>query len=654
MTKYITVTARSIQGIAGATGPAGGPVGATGILGATGLKGDTGVGGTGTGGGIGATGAIGATGTGNTGITGATGATSGGSGSSSFITLTDAPASYSGAAGKSVVVNVATNAVAFQTTNIFNVRDYGAVGNGTTDDTTAIQSAINACSSTGGTIFFPTGIYGVTNELYYTSEELHPSINFRGVNQGGFAHAGSIIKWIGADSPTKYILKLTSCFCFNIEDLQVFGDSHCNGIRLLNCAIVNIRNVRIYSCVTGLVLDSTLSSIFTNLDIIYNTIGVYALKGAGESQFSFPNALKFYGCRWSTNSSWAYKSYGGSQQLFSGCIFEKNGTQADATTGQLYFHDSGTEGAEGFLIQSSYLEWGMGVADVLIDNDTYQCSYGITDCNFNRILSTGYNTNHIKIIGSAKSHLGLDRNSYMYYNDYTPSAGRPYFSVASPSIITYGTANFYGSATEDNHDNTVMTNEILAAQTGQSGKFLKTDGTNTSWGAGVVGATGPGGGDQGFTGVQGPTGPFGATGVIGATGAGNTGIQGATGPSGGPTGATGPAGSSFAWTEVTGTNQSGVGDNGYIANHSEGAYVEITLPVSCAIGKVIRVVGLGVGGWMVAQNSGQLINYGTVTTTTGTGGYLASTNQFDAVELVCVVTDTTFNVLDSHGNLSYV
>lgn len=41
------------------------------------------------------------------------------------------------------------------TSSIVDVRAYGATGNGTTNDTTAIQNAINACPA-GGTVYFPT------------------------------------------------------------------------------------------------------------------------------------------------------------------------------------------------------------------------------------------------------------------------------------------------------------------------------------------------------------------------------------------------------------------------------------------------------------------------------------------------------------------
>lgn len=50
---------------------------------------------------------------------------------------------------------------------VYNVKAYGAVGNGSTDDTAAIQSAIDACKAAGGGIvWFPSGTYKlVTNPL---------------------------------------------------------------------------------------------------------------------------------------------------------------------------------------------------------------------------------------------------------------------------------------------------------------------------------------------------------------------------------------------------------------------------------------------------------------------------------------------------------
>lgn len=106
------------------------------------------------------------------------------------------------------------------------------------------------------------------------------------------------------------------------------------------------------------------------------------------------------------------------------------------------------------------------------------------------------------------------------------------------------------------------------------------------------------------------------------------------------------------WSEVTGTTQAMAVNNGYILNN--GALVTATLPDTAAVGSVVRVAGKGAGGWKIAQNAGETINFGTTPTTTGAGGSLASTDDNDCVELVCITADTDWVVLSSIGNITIV
>lgn len=107
-----------------------------------------------------------------------------------------------------------------------------------------------------------------------------------------------------------------------------------------------------------------------------------------------------------------------------------------------------------------------------------------------------------------------------------------------------------------------------------------------------------------------------------------------------------------SWVDVTGTTQAMSVNVGYISDNA--SLVTATLPSTAAQGTVLRVCGNGAGGWKIAQNASQNIKIGTFTTTTGTGGSLASTNQYDNLELLCVVANTTWVAMSGWGNITVV
>lgn len=110
---------------------------------------------------------------------------------------------------------------------------------------------------------------------------------------------------------------------------------------------------------------------------------------------------------------------------------------------------------------------------------------------------------------------------------------------------------------------------------------------------------------------------------------------------------------SFSWSVVTGATQAMAVNKGYIANNA-GTCV-MTLPSTAAVGDILEVTGINnATGWQIAQNAGQIIHFGTIDTTTGAGGSLASVATRDSVRMVCVVANTQFNVLSSVGNISIV
>lgn len=109
----------------------------------------------------------------------------------------------------------------------------------------------------------------------------------------------------------------------------------------------------------------------------------------------------------------------------------------------------------------------------------------------------------------------------------------------------------------------------------------------------------------------------------------------------------------FTWEYVSGTTKAAEVNFGYLVDNA--SQVVVTLPATADRLTIIRVKGMGAGGWRLSQNAGQTIIWDeSASTTTGASGYLESTDDNDAVELICTVADDTWEVLSSMGNITVV
>lgn len=104
------------------------------------------------------------------------------------------------------------------------VKSYGAVGDGTTDDTAAIQAAINHCLSTQPqpALYFPAGVYRITSTLNYTGY-----LGIRTYGDGmspNTGYASTMLKWDGASTTTPMI-QLTGCPFSVFENFGIYTNS---------------------------------------------------------------------------------------------------------------------------------------------------------------------------------------------------------------------------------------------------------------------------------------------------------------------------------------------------------------------------------------------------------------------------------------------
>ena len=108
----------------------------------------------------------------------------------------------------------------------------------------------------------------------------------------------------------------------------------------------------------------------------------------------------------------------------------------------------------------------------------------------------------------------------------------------------------------------------------------------------------------------------------------------------------------FTWVDVATGTQALAINKGYVTTNA--TLVTYSLPAVAAVGSVIKIVGKGAAGWLLAQGASQSIGFGDITTTVGVGGSLASTNLGDSIELVNVTANTGWRVISSVGNITYV
>jgi hypothetical protein len=87
---------------------------------------------------------------------------------------------------------------------------------------------------------------------------------------------------------------------------------------------------------------------------------------------------------------------------------------------------------------------------------------------------------------------------------------------------------------------------------------------------------------------------------------------------------------------------------GYISDNA--ASVSYSLPATAAVGERFGITGIQ-GAWVITQGAGQIIHNGAASTTITTGT-LGSTAARDAVEIMCVVANTDFQVVSSVGTLA--
>jgi hypothetical protein len=198
------------------------------------------------------------------------------------------------------------------------VKDFGAVGDGTTDDTAAIQAAINSLTVTawagsasgmyvkaGGIVYFPKGVYRITSSLivgqYVTLQGNTPhGFNYPNPTTSVSNINGSVIladftnnnSWVidtavyntSTGAPVGYLSSLsgaqTDSGAYNIcqgvfvKDLIIWGKQIAyGGIRLSGSPLGGIENVEVYNTDIGILVQNSYGVSVKDILILSNLYG---------------------------------------------------------------------------------------------------------------------------------------------------------------------------------------------------------------------------------------------------------------------------------------------------------------------------------------------------------------------------------------------
>lgn len=192
--------------------------------------------------------------------------------------------------------------VADKLSQVLSVKDFDAVGDGTTDDTTAIQAAINAACGLpdGGAVYFPAGAYKVTSTL---------TVNQSNVSLYGDGPGASFIFPYGDYGNVITFQSDGGAYLFrnSMRDLAIYTQTDTTSgasVNLFKCRLFHMTDVDISMHYGSLNLSSVVHSYFANVNLTSDTnfsgvrAGSYLLNINQAAGGVLPAENHFVNCDW--------------------------------------------------------------------------------------------------------------------------------------------------------------------------------------------------------------------------------------------------------------------------------------------------------------------------------------------------------------------
>jgi hypothetical protein len=196
-----------------------------------------------------------------------------------------------------IYVKNATNVTSDGNVQLFiNVKDFGAKGDGVTDDTSAINRAYQDLKAKGkGKLYFPRGTFNVNLVIDSSNVQIEGAGRDVTVLKSNTLNS-TILKTQGVNKDTNYIEQIT------IKDLTIEGDTGKTqkGLELINSRILNVVNVTIRNCKKSIYTDGLIAAFFESVFIrrsldyafhIFNSVNLVLksilMDGTGKGSYTY-------------------------------------------------------------------------------------------------------------------------------------------------------------------------------------------------------------------------------------------------------------------------------------------------------------------------------------------------------------------------------
>jgi len=205
----------------------------------------------------------------------------GGSASTQILSSTDG--------GYAVLQSDGTNWVVIaksENSGVFNVKDFGATGDGAANDTAAIQAAITAASVSGGTVYLPNGTYLVSSTLTITSN----NVEIEGQSKGGviITRSGDYGHTFDFHGNSGTGAALTDCSIKSMTIKSTGLTTSGAHINFVGVTRSNISDIYFYNGFVGMQLNGSTACTVSDIYLVFDNL--YTGSATGRRYMEFGNA----------------------------------------------------------------------------------------------------------------------------------------------------------------------------------------------------------------------------------------------------------------------------------------------------------------------------------------------------------------------------